>query len=195
MQARSLPQDRRRRCRWLIVSTLMPLLVVAGWFWSPIAHGSERPIVFEMKRKGHMSIFRIDIAGSHLHRLTHGHKDLNPTWSSDGRHIAFVRRHSVTGWDVFVMRASGRNVVDTSNEAGGDSFPAWSPNGTQIAYTCQPGRRADICMMNADGSEQTDLTNYHSDHFYPAWSPAGHRIAFESNQGTRCPALLAGRFP
>lgn len=58
--------------------------------------------------------------------------------------------------------------------AGG---PAWSPDGTKIAFT----EDSEIWAMNADGSGQVDLTNSpESLDFDAAWSPDGTKIAFAS---------------
>jgi hypothetical protein len=55
-----------------------------------------------------------------------------------------------------------------------DRNPAWSPDGTKIAFM----RDGDIWVMNADGSGLVQLTTdpvYEDD---PAWSPDGTKIAF-----------------
>jgi len=51
-------------------------------------------------------IFRVNLDGSGLHRLTSGSRDTYPVWSPDGRHIAFIRIYK-TQWRLYVMSASG----------------------------------------------------------------------------------------
>jgi Tol biopolymer transport system component len=64
-----------------------------------------------------------------------------------------------------------------TNSAADDRAPAWSPDGTKIAFV----RRGDIFVMDADGSNPTNLTYSQSmDNQGPAWSPDGTRIAFSS---------------
>src|SRR4029078_4546613 len=60
-----------------------------------------------------------------------------------------------------------------------DVFPAWSPNGSKIAFSrsVSPAYR-QIYIMNADGSNQIPLTSIESFSWAPAWSPDGTRIAF-----------------
>jgi len=65
--------------------------------------------------------------------------------------------------------------------------PAWSPDGTRIAYHCGFGAfdNTDTWVMNADGSNRVQLTKGGA--IWPAWSPNGALIAFTrfaSNQRT-----------
>ncbi|MFC1713450.1 M56 family metallopeptidase [Candidatus Poribacteria bacterium] len=80
---------------------------------------------------------------------------------------------------IWVMDANGKNEKQLT--AGhNDGTPAWSPDGTQIAffrYTDDLNIR-DIYVMNADGSGIKQLTSGSENDIYPTWSPDGKRIAF-----------------
>ena len=54
-----------------------------------------------------------------------------------------------------------------------DHSPAWSPDGTKIAFSSE----GDIYVMNADGSAQTRLTRDAQYDVFPDWSPDGSKIA------------------
>jgi uncharacterized repeat protein (TIGR01451 family) len=54
---------------------------------------------------------------------------------------------------------------------GGDGWPAWSPDGSLIAFECGGG----VCVMDADGSDRRQVA---SSGWQPAWSPDGTRVAF-----------------
>lgn len=62
-----------------------------------------------------------------------------------------------------------------------DFNPAWSPDGTKIAFE----RNSEIYAMNADGTGQTILTGEGIDLFgsSPTWSPDGSKIAFSGSAG------------
>jgi TolB protein len=60
-----------------------------------------------------------------------------------------------------------------------EGLPAWSPDGTRIAYVSARHRDADIWVMNAHGSGARRVAGArYSDDLYPAWSPDGKLIAF-----------------
>ncbi len=88
--------------------------------------------------------------------------------------------------EIFVtLPGSGAVSQLTFNDAI-DSEPAWSPNGTKIAFTSSrdsdPYLDFEVYKMNADGSNQLRLTSNSSWDEAPAWSPDGRKIAFESQR-------------
>lgn len=64
------------------------------------------------------------------------------------------------------------------------NHPAWSPDGSRLAYarTVVGEAGADIWVIDADGGEPTQLTAGPADDTHPTWSPDGRRIAFQSDQ-------------
>ena len=79
------------------------------------------------------------------------------------------------------VNADGSNPVNLTNNPAYDGQPAWSPDGTRIAFTSDRDGRLGIYVMNADGSNPAHLTNNPASRDSdPAWSPDGKRIAFVS---------------
>lgn len=102
----------------------------------------------------------------------------DPTWSPDGKQIAFTCGYEHR--NICVINSDGTNPAQLTF-GGGGSHPAWSPDGKKIAYTFNGGTDPHIYLMNPDGSNQQPL--FISNPAIVAednatWSPDGTRIAF-----------------
>jgi Tol biopolymer transport system component len=134
--------------------------------------------------------------------------DSQSDWSPDGRQVAFRRffnpgtENETT--DVIVTSRRGgraRNVSRRSctGRCLGSEEPAWSPDGSRIAFMRARGPFTDegfpavvgIFVMDADGSNVRQLTqlepNSGTEDHLPTWSPDGGRIAFLRWNGTARP--------
>ena len=81
------------------------------------------------------------------------------------------------------MNPDGTGQTRITNNPAADGFPAWSPDGTKIAFVRGDLRNPstfEIYVMNANGSNQTRLTNDGVIDGVPAWSPDGTKIVFMS---------------
>jgi Tol biopolymer transport system component len=59
-----------------------------------------------------------------------------------------------------------------------DDFPAWSPDGSQMAFASLRNHCYEVWVMNADGSNERQFTDDCFDNLAPVWSPDGSKIAF-----------------
>ena len=135
----------------------------------------------------------MNAAGSNQTRLTYNAAtDSQPSWSPDGTKITFMssRDDSVASCssfgsnsEIYVMNADGSNQTRLTNNGAVDQYPAWSPDGSKIAFGSGRDGRLQIYVMNADGSGMTRLTMNNFNNNEPNWSPDGAKIAFGSDRG------------
>ncbi len=166
----------------------------------PSARADERPawspdgsrIAFHSTRGGEQypNIWVMNADGTEPVNLTNSYPyDGYPTWSPDGSRIAFESRRRGMVHDIWVMDADGSNLVNLTEHhppagthASAQRAPAWSPDGTLIAFDSSAGGGVDIWVMKPDGTEPLNLTNSSGVDRNPAWSPDGSRIAFSSTR-------------
>jgi Tol biopolymer transport system component len=150
------------------------------------------------------NVFTMNPDGSDLRALTHGAwQESQPTWSPDGTRLAFRETKFVIDptsgtlipepYQLFVVNADGsdRRVLMKDPSGDGPGAPAWSPDGTRIAFASErdepnPGRcrqcNSDIYVVNVDGTGLERLTHDPTAESSPDWSPDGKRIAFVKGQ-------------
>ncbi len=81
--------------------------------------------------------------------------------------------------DIWVMNADGSEQTNLTNTPEiNETAPAWSPDGTRIAFVEGVGGLNRLMMMKADGTERAAITEEPSLQFGPTWSPGGTQIAF-----------------
>jgi tol-pal system beta propeller repeat protein TolB len=126
----------------------------------------------------------MDADGRNVRRLTRDPaEDCLPSWSPDGRRIAFISYRDGKG-EIYVVDVDEGNLRNLTNyPAANDIEPAWSPDGGKIAFVSDRANGvADIYVMDADGRNPRRLTKHPEVDRNPAWSPDGRWIAFMSHR-------------
>jgi Tol biopolymer transport system component len=117
-----------------------------------------------------------DADGEHRLQLTND-GGFDPTWSPDGRRIAYRLLLPEDDGEIWIVDADGSHAHDLVNDPNfSDWGPAWSPDGKTIAYDSNREVGLALWLMNADGSGQRIIGRGHGE--YPTWSPDGRRIAY-----------------
>lgn len=122
--------------------------------WSP--DGSK--IAFASDRDGYVDIYVMNADGSNVTQLTYI-PDVSKrriAWSPDGSKIMFISispRDPVTfeiHFDIYVMNADGSNLTQLTDDFGMNENPAWSPDGSRIAFTSNPDGDGEIYVIDVD---------------------------------------------
>lgn len=155
--------------------------------WSPdgarLAYISDQgPLSGEIKSLD-MSLFVIDADGTDLRKYLvekpwSGGLDW-PTWSPDGKRIAYVTFDSGPS-QIQVYNVTTNEWKTLTDHAEGAYDPAYSPNGDYIAYAVREKGKNEIYVMQADGSDPVKLTDTGANRA-PCWSPDGQFLAYVSS--------------
>ena len=135
-------------------------------------------------------IWVINPDGSGQQELTHGDDD-DPSWSPDGRQIAFTRLDAA-GWRIWVMSNTGAGqrpltppgTPGGAAGGGGNVLPRFSPDGTRIAFVSRvffPTWNFQVWVMDSDGGGLHQITHLPVDDIAAlTWSPDSSHLLFWS---------------
>ena len=166
----------------VVLLALVLTAIVAGCGGS--APKGPPDLLFVSTRDGDYAIFGGDTDGGHVRRLTEERGDpatpqglffqVEPTWSPDGRRIAFASRRQGI-FHIYVMNADGTGTTRLTSGKRNDNTPSWSPDGTQIVFS----REGALFVVPARGGKPHRVGRGFGNAADPAWSPDGERIAFD----------------
>jgi TolB protein len=127
-----------------------------------------------------------DYDGANQRRITVSRDlNLNPAWTADARGLAYTsyRRVSTGGEpDIFLSRIY-QGLLENPTKAQGSNFtPAYSPDGTRIAFSSNRDGNSEIYVMNSNGTDLRRVTNHPAGDIAPTWSPTGAQLAFVSDR-------------
>jgi TolB protein len=130
-------------------------------------------VVFSSGRSGPEQIYKMNIDGGDLERLSDGTGEAaNAAWHPDGQLIAFAwtRGFSAGAWNIFLMDvASHRVLTQLTHGEGKNEHPSWAPDGKHIVFaSTRGGRHYQIYSMLADGTQVQQLTTQGSND-RPVW--------------------------
>jgi Tol biopolymer transport system component len=157
-------------------------------------------IIFTRVGNQLVDIYAMDLNGNNLDQLTTSFAfEAWASWSPDTFRIVFQSNRipdtSYTArYQIYVMNSDGSNVgqltfPDATRDSTGhvidttsNFHPAWSPDGTKLAFASTRDTNPEIYVMDPNGSNVVRLTYDAADDAQPAWSPDGTKIAFASNR-------------
>ena len=122
-------------------------------------------------RSGSPQLYIMNRDGSNLQRLTFtGSYNAAPTWSPDGRWIAYETR--VRGqFDIWLIDPSGQINFPVIQHPKSDEGPTWSPDGRKLAFSSSRRGRYDIYVADWNGENVLRVTESAGSNIQPAWGP------------------------
>jgi TolB protein len=153
--------------------------------WSPV----DDRLCLVLSKDDNSEIYILE-NNRNLRRLTrHFNIDTSPTWSPDGKKIAFTSDRSGRGSpQIYIMDAllgDKAGVERISFNSSYNDNPAWSPDGDKIAYTARVGRQFQIKIYNLITKNSTVFTKSIGNKEQPSWSPDGRFLAYRHKKGSK----------
>jgi TolB protein len=134
---------------------------------------AETKIYFVSSRTGNKEIWAMDYDGQNQRQITHlGSISLSPRISPDNSRLAFASLGR-EGWSVRIYSLElDRMVSFPSGTVGGSNqSPAWSGDGSKIAFSSSRSGDPEIWVVDANGSNPRRLTNFAGPDVSPTWNP------------------------
>jgi TolB protein len=105
---------------------------------------------------------------------------VSPTWSPDGRYIAFAIggffERPVVPAQLALIRPDGSGLRMLTEGKASSGFASWSPDGKRLVYRVMGDGQQGLRILTLDDGKVATLTNEYDT--FPVWSPRGDRIAF-----------------
>ncbi len=174
-------------------SDAIPVRVTEGTNFAVAASPDGATLVFDLQG----TLWRLPAAGGEAEPLTDGlGDDRLPDFHPDGSRVVFQSYRSGT-WDLWALTLPPE-TPDTAPEAapdpapptdfpaperltdsaGDDREPAWSPDGTRIAFASDRGGTYDLWLLTVATGELRQLTTALGNESEPAWTPDGAALVY-----------------
>ncbi len=145
---------------------------------------SQEGVIYASTRNAGIAPYFLLPNGNEVSPIDLGDFDFNIVWpeySPDLNQLAFAAIQGGNAYlevGVFVQDVNSGEITQLTT--GDGNHPHWSPDGSQIAYSCN--NRTDICVINADGSGVVNITEDSARmEMFPDWTPDG-QIVFMSDR-------------
>ena len=154
------------------------ILGVRGAFSTRVAYVS-------VNREGSEQRFALQVADADGHNpraiFRSSQPILSPTWSPDGRRLAYVSFENRSS-QIFIQDVDGGSRERVASNPGINSAPAWSADGRLMAMTLSRDGQPDIYVMDLGDRTVRRVTNSRSIDTEPEWAADGRSLLFTSDR-------------
>ncbi len=137
--------------------------------WNP---KTGQQVAFVSDRGGLPQLYIMNADGSNVEKLELQDKGyvIDPAWAPNGQLLAFSWRRPNGNYDLYVMDAATKQIVELTRDAARNERPSWAPDGRHIVFESTRTGSRQIWTMLADGSQPRQLT-FDGHNESPNWSP------------------------
>ncbi|MDE3034808.1 MAG: Tol-Pal system beta propeller repeat protein TolB [Nitrospirota bacterium] len=145
---------------------------------------AKTKIVFVSEQGGSRELYVMDYDGYGPRQVTaDGFLSLMPHWSPDRRYLVFTTYRGRTRQDIDAIELATGKRATLVSMAGLNITPAFSPDGTELAFASSNEGNAELYKYNVRTKGLTRLTANNGGDLSPAWAPSGRELAFVSDRG------------
>ncbi|KZN13265.1 translocation protein TolB [Marinomonas sp. TW1] len=131
-------------------------------------------------------LFKLQVADADGHRpqvvVESKEPILSPSWSSDGRKIAYVMFRNRRP-NIFIQELASGKRQQIAQFKGLNGAPAWSPDGKKLAIVLSKDNNPEIYTLDIATQKLERMTNHYAIDTEPSWEPDGKGIVFTSDRG------------
>ncbi|MEJ2011937.1 MAG: DUF5050 domain-containing protein, partial [Anaerolineales bacterium] len=145
--------------------------------------GGSGVIAFVSNQDGNQEIYRMNLDGTELVRLTFtAEEEYRPVWSPDGNQLVYMRWESGQP-DLYLMDEWGAEAAALVHDPAYDEFPSWSPDGEWVLFDSDRSGRFQLYRISVATETLESLRTSEAEEAIGSLSPEGSKLLFEARLG------------
>lgn len=122
--------------------------------------------------------FAVSEIGLQQHTFTDEGFDSDVSVDPTGKWLVFASTRNSEHPSIYLQRVDGTAVTQLTSDGADDAYPAFSPDGKQVAFSSTRTGAWQIYVMDLDGRNVTQVTSGTAQSIHPSFSPDGSRLVY-----------------